>query len=271
MTIPTIRLILSMIIGGLVAALVGFLVGIPILRLRGDYLAIVTLGFGEIVRSIVGNFYIAKDSKGIHFAFTNPIQGLEKGSEYYINGAQGISAPRDTNIVIVTITLLVTLIVLMNFINSKSGRACLAIQNNVIATDTCGINVTKYRIFAFSLASFFAGVAGVLYASNYAITAPKKFDYNLSILILVFVVLGGLGKLRGTLISTLILYSLPELLREFDQYRMIVYAIALVAIMVLGKSPMFEGFRNKIFDFIDKIKKKIFGLFKLKKGVEKNG
>ena len=257
------RLILSMLVGALAAALAGLLVGIPILRLRGDYLAIVTLGFGEIIRSIFGNVYIVKDAAGYHFSFATPVSmdSLELGWKNVFYRAQGITAPRDTTLPIGVIMLVLSLIVIMNFVDSKSGRACKAIRNNMIASDASGVNVTKYRLMAFTLSSTIAGVAGVLYVHSMAGVAPKAFDYNLSILVLVFVVLGGLKSMRGSLIATLILYSLPELLRPIQNYRMLIYAIALIAIMVLGKSPAFAGMRDTVKSFTDKIFGKIKSFF----------
>ncbi len=262
-TSSVLRLVLAMLVGAIAAAAAGLLVGIPILRLRGDYLAIVTLGFGEIIRSIFGNVYIVKDVAGYHFSFATPVplENLEVGWKNIFYGAQGITAPRDTTLVIVVIMLVLSLIVIMNFVDSKSGRACKAIRNNMIAADASGVNVTKYRLVAFTLSSTIAGVAGVLYVHSMAGVAPKTFDYNLSILVLVFVVLGGLKSMRGSLIATLILYSLPELLRPIQNYRMLIYAVALIAIMVLGKSPAFADMRDSIRKFFGNIFGKIKGFF----------
>lgn len=257
------RLILAMLLGAAAAALAGFLVGIPILRLRGDYLAIVTLGFGEIIRSIFGNVYIVKDAAGYHFSFATPVplENLQTGWKNVFYGAQGITAPRNTTLTIVVIMLVLSLIVIMNFVDSKSGRACKAIRNNMIAADASGVNVTKYRLMAFVLSSTIAGIAGVLYVHSFAGVQPKTFDYNLSILVLVFVVLGGLKSMRGSLIATLILYSLPELLRSIQNYRMLIYAVALIAIMVLGKSPAFAHQRDKVTGFVKGIFTNIKGFF----------
>ena len=169
-TSSVLRLVLAMLVGAIAAAAAGLLVGIPILRLRGDYLAIVTLGFGEIIRSIFGNVYIVKDAAGYHFSFATPVplENLEVGWKNIFYGAQGITAPRDTTLVIVVIMLVLSLIVIMNFVDSKSGRACKAIRNNMIAADASGVNVTKYRLMAFTLSSTIAGVAGVLYVHSMA-------------------------------------------------------------------------------------------------------
>ena len=217
------------------------------LRLRGDYLAIVTLGFGEIIKSIANNIYIAKDINGVHFSFAAPVLGLDTDTKLdVLKGAQGISAPQDTNLIVVVIAILVTLFVIMNLVDSKAGRAFMSIRDNYIAAESVGINVTKYRLIAFAISAVFAGVAGVLYSHSLAVVAPKKFDYNLSILILVFVVLGGLGSLRGSIVATIILYALPEMFRNFQNYRMLIYSVVLIAMMIFNNSPQFATLREKL-------------------------
>lgn len=255
-TSPFIRFPLAILIGGLTAGVMGLLIGIPVLRLRGDYLAIVTLGFGEIMKSIANNIYIVKDNAGLHFSFAAPITDADALSrEDIFNGPQGISAPGDTDAWVVLALLVVTLFVVMNFMDSRQGRACMAIRDNCIAAESVGVDVTKYRLMAFSISAFFAGIAGVLYSHSLAAIAPKKFDYNLSILILVFVVLGGLGNIRGSVIATVILYALPEIFRDFMDYRMLIYAIVLILMMIFNNSPSFEVLREKL--KISKLTKKI--------------
>ncbi|MGN1136261.1 MAG: branched-chain amino acid ABC transporter permease [Oscillospiraceae bacterium] len=246
-TVSWLRISLAIIIGGSAAALFGFLIGIPVLRLRGDYLAIVTLGFGEIIKSIANNIYIVKDINGLHFSFASPVSGADAATASDIfKGAQGIKAPQDTTLLIVVIVLMISLIVIMNLVDSKTGRACMAIRDNYIAAQSVGINVTKYRLAAFVVSAAIAGVAGVLYSHSLAVLAPKKFDYNLSILILVFVVLGGLGSMRGSIIATVILYALPEIFREVGDYRMLIYAIVLIAMMIFKNAPYFKNLMEKI-------------------------
>lgn len=246
-TVPLIRIILAIIIGGIAAAVFGFLIGIPVLRLRGDYLAIVTLGFGEIIKSIANNIYIAKDINGIHFSFASPVSGTDAASAVDVfKGAQGIKAPQDTTLLLVVVVLMICLIVIMNLVDSKTGRACMAIRDNYIAAQSVGINVTKYRLIAFVVSAAIAGVAGVLYSHSLAVLAPKKFDYNFSILILVFVVLGGLGSMRGSIIATVILYALPEVFRELGDYRMLIYAIVLIVMMLFNNAPYFIALRERI-------------------------
>ncbi len=246
-TVPLIRIIIAIIIGGIAAAIFGLLIGIPVLRLRGDYLAIVTLGFGEIIRSIANNIYIAEDVNGIHFSFAQPVSGTDAATVTHIyKGAQGIKAPQDTTLVLVVVVLVISLIIIMNLVDSKTGRACMAIRDNYIAAQSVGINVTKYRLIAFIVSAAIAGVAGVLYSHSLAVLAPKKFDYNFSILILVFVVLGGLGSMRGSVIATVILYILPEIFRELGDYRMLIYAIVLIVMMIFNNAPFFINLRERI-------------------------
>lgn len=246
-TVPLIRVILAIIVGGIAAAVFGFLIGIPVLRLRGDYLAIVTLGFGEIIKSIANNIYIAKDVNGIHFSFASPVSGTDAATAVDVfKGAQGIKAPQDTTLLLVVAVLMICLIVIMNLVDSKTGRACMAIRDNYIAAQSVGINVTKYRLIAFVVSAAIAGVAGVLYSHSLAVLAPKKFDYNFSILILVFVVLGGLGSMRGSVIATIVLYALPEIFRELGDYRMLIYAVVLIVMMLFNNAPYFISLRERI-------------------------
>lgn len=219
--LPTIvRFPLAMLVGGLAAALFGVLVGIPVLRLKGDYLAIVTLAFGEILRSVI-----------INLQFTGGAAGL-KGT------------PQDSNFYIAFIVAVITVVLITNLTESGQGRSIKAIRDNRIAAEACGINVTYYRLLAFVTAAFFAGVAGVLYGHNLSILNAGTFDYNKSIEILVLVVLGGLGSIRGSIISATILYVLPELLRPLADYRMIMYSVVLIVIMIVNSSEQFSSVRE---------------------------
>ena len=241
------RMILALIVGGIAAAIFGILIGIPVLRLRGDYLAIVTLGFGEIIKALANNIYLTMDKDGLHFSFASAVSGTDsETSKVILEGAKGIKAPQDTNLILVVAVLMISMIILMNFINSRAGRACMSVRDNYIAAQSVGINVTKFRLMAFTLSAAIAGVAGVLYSHSITMLAPKKFDYNLSILILVFVVLGGLGSLRGSVIATIILYALPEIFRELGDYRMLIYAIVLIVMMIFNNAPAFIALRERI-------------------------
>ena len=248
-----IRLILAIIIGAIITAVFGFLIGIPVLRLNGDYLAIVTLAFGEIIKELVNCLIVGVDSNGIHFIFN--VNGaksasdlnLEEGGRAIIKGAQG--ATGTTTIATFLggcILLMVVLIIVQNFKRSRSGRAVMAIRDNKIAAESSGINVTKFKMIAFVISAGIAGAAGALYGLNFSSIVATKFDFNTSILVLVYVVLGGLGSIRGSIVAALVLYVLPEVLRAFSTYRMLVYAIVLILVMVCTNSPQVKAFIQKI-------------------------
>lgn len=241
------RFTLALIIGGIAAAIMGVAIGVPVLRLRGDYLAIVTLGFGEIMRAVANNVYIVMDKDGLHFAIAKAVENVDEETKQNIMaGALGIRAPQDTNVWVVTVVLLVCLLMLMMFIDSKAGRACMSVRDNYIAAESVGINVTKYRLMGFVLSAAIAGVAGGLYSHFLTFVKSDKFDYNMSIEILVFVVLGGLGSLRGSIIATIILYALPELFRGVGDYRMLIYAIVLICMMIWSNAPFCISLRERI-------------------------
>lgn len=244
-----IRFFLAILIGAVIAGLFGLLIGVPVLRLKGDYLAIVTLGFGEIVKNLVNAFYIGRDSHGFHFSMKDALSlGMEADGEVIIKGAQGITrTPQDSTFTVGIILLLITLVIVLNFINSRSGRAVMAIRDNRIAAESVGINITKYKLMAFAVSAAFAGVAGVLYAHNLSsLTAtPKNFGYNMSIMILVFVVLGGIGNIRGSVIAAVALTLIPELLRGLEDYRMLIYAIVLIVVMLFNWAPKVLEWRER--------------------------
>ena len=242
-----VRLIVGMIVGALFAALVGFLIGIPVLRLKGDYLAIVTLAFGEIIKGIFNNLFVGIDSSGLHVSLLSDKTNLAEDGQLVIGGPMGLqSIPRLSNFVIGVILVLITLIIVFHLVNSRSGRAIMAVRDNRIAAESVGINVTKYKLMAFVTSAVFAGMAGVLYSLNYSSLVAKKFDYNTSILILVFVVLGGIGNLRGSVIAATVLTVLPELLRSMNDYRMLIYAIVLIVVMIFNQSPQMIAMRKRL-------------------------
>lgn len=244
------RFMIAILIGAISAGALGLLIGIPVLRLRGDYLAIVTLAFGEIIKNIINALYVGKDSNGFHFSFKDTASlNMEADGKVIINGAQGISGtPNDSTFLIGFILLIVTLIIVLNMIHSRTGRAVMAIRDNRIAAESIGINVTKYKLLAFSVSAALAGVAGALYAHNLStLTAlPKNFGYNMSIMILVFVVLGGIGNMWGSMVAAVILTLLPELLRGLNDYRMLIYAIVLIVMMLFNWSPKAKELRSRI-------------------------
>lgn len=243
------RFFLAILIGAAVAAVFGILIGIPVLRLRGDYLAIVTLAFGEIIKNIINVFYIGKDSNGFHFSMKDAISlNMEPDGKMIINGPQGITGtPNDSTFLIGIILLLITLFVVLNLVHSRDGRAIMSIRDNRIAAESVGINITKYKLMAFTISAALAGAAGVLYAHNLAtlVAQPKNFGYNMSIMILVFVVLGGIGNIRGSMIAAVVLTLLPELLRSLSDYRMLIYAVILIVMMLFNWSPKALEWREK--------------------------
>ncbi|MCI1665088.1 MAG: branched-chain amino acid ABC transporter permease [Atopobiaceae bacterium] len=236
------RLILSIAVGGGCAAIAGFVVGIPVMRLHGDYLAIVTLAFGEIIKNIMNNLYVGLDSAGLHFSMTDANSLGMSGGTILINGPQGaVGIEKLSTFFAGFILVIFCLFVVLNLIHSRSGRAIMAVRDNRIAAESVGINVTKYRLMAFVISAALAGMAGALYAMNYSSIVPKKFDFNTSILILVFVVLGGMGNIRGSVISATILTILPEMLRAISDYRMLIYAIVLILVMLVSNNPTLKG------------------------------
>ena len=242
------RFILAILIGACVAALFGVIIGIPVLKLRGDYLAIVTLAFGEIIKNLVNVVYVGRDSKGLHFSVTDTAAlNLEADGEVLVKGALGITGtPKNSTFTIGVILILIALFIVLNLINSRSGRAIMAIRDNRIAAESVGINITKYKLMAFSISAALAGVAGVLYAHNLSTLTVKKFDYNTSILILVFVVLGGIGNIRGSMIAAVILTILPEVLRGLSDYRMLIYAVVLIVMMLFNWAPAAVNWKEKM-------------------------
>lgn len=232
------------------AAFFGFLIGIPVLRLRGDYLAIVTLAFGEIIKNIINVLYIAKDVDGFHFAISNgnEIKLSDEGT-WLINGAKGITKiPHLSSFTAGVILILISLFVVYNLVNSRSGRAIMAIRDNRIAAESVGINITKFKLMAFTISAAIAGAGGVLYAHNLStVTAtPANFGYNMSIMILVFVVLGGMGNFRGSILAAVLLTLLPEVLRGLSDYRMLIYSIVLIAMMLFNWAPKCIEWRQKL-------------------------
>lgn len=242
-----IRFTLAILIGAAMAGLFGVIIGVVVLRLRGDYLAIVTLAFGEIIKNVLNALYIGYDGSGIHFSMKDTASlNLEEGGMVIVKGAQGISGtPRNATFTIGIALLIITFVIIVNLVNSRSGRAIMSIRDNHIAAESIGINITKYKILAFSVSAALAGVAGVLYSHNIATVQSTKFGYNTSILILVFVVLGGMGNLRGSIIAAILLTVLPEYLRFMRDYRMLIYAIVLIGMMIFNWAPVFVNWRKK--------------------------
>lgn len=218
---------LAMLVGGVAAAISGIIISIPALRLRGDYLAILTLAFGEIIRNIITNMEVLGEASGFKTLSIVPILKKE-----------------ETLLPFAAIVVLISAVLIINFVRSKHGRAITAIRDNRIAAEASGINVKFYRMSVFAIAAFFAGIAGVMYSHSQTLIKAETFDYNMSIEILVIVVLGGMGNLTGSVIAAIIMYTLPEVLRDFDSYRMLIYSVLLIGIMIFTSAPKLKNFRE---------------------------
>lgn len=248
------RLVLTMAASALFAGVAGVLIGIPVLRLSGDYLAIVTLAFGEIIRNILNCVYISLEESGaIHFGFLNE----KLPGTMLVNGPNGatvsaaVKVPTLDGFIAGFVLIIFTLIVIQNLVYSRSGRAIMAVRDNRIAAETNGINVMKYRMMAFVVSAALAGMAGALYGLNMPTFLPGKFKFDQSINVLVFVVLGGIGNMTGSIISATLLTILPETLRAFSDYRMLAYAIVLVLVMLITNNvrlkTWFGTLKSKVF------------------------
>ena len=242
---PVSRLVLAILAGGVVAGVFGFLIGIPVLRLRGDYLAIVTLAFGEIINSLITNLYVSLDQGTLYFKF---LKGRGMPGIKLLEGAQGPNNVTKIELIPAGfILLLLTLIIAKNLVRSRTGRAIMATRDNRIAAESVGINITKYKMTAFVTAAILAGMAGAMYGlfMNTA-TKPGTFRYTKSIDILVFVVMGGLGNLGGSVISAALLTILPERLRFLQDYRMLIYAVVLILMMLVSNNPLIRSVMRQI-------------------------
>ena len=243
---PTLRLVLAILISGVVAGIFGALIGIPVLRLRGDYLAIVTLAFGEIIRNLVNVLYVGTADGSLHFSFLN--KRLPEGVTMLVDGAKGAVKIKPISTFTIGFALVIlTLIIVLNLVNSRAGRAIQATRDNRIAAESMGVSVTKYKMMAFVTAATLAGMAGALYGLNSSTVVPTQFTFNQSINVLVFVVLGGLGNVLGSVISATFLTVLPEVLREFADYRMLVYAVVLILVMIFTNNPLIRSIINRLF------------------------
>jgi len=226
---------IALIAGGLMASLFGVIIGVPVLRLHGDYLAIVTLAFGEIIKSLINAMTVTNGAMGL--------SGIELHANY-------------KHFTFVFILTILTIFAIKNMVNSRQGRAVCSIRDNYIAAEAVGIPVSKFKVMAFVVAAFFAGIAGVIYGHNVGTLKPTTFDYNKSIEILVIVVLGGMGSIRGSVIAAVILTILPEMLRSADEFRILLYAIVLIAMMIFNSSALKERIlANDIVAKFTKVKK----------------
>ncbi|MGI6538804.1 MAG: branched-chain amino acid ABC transporter permease [Caldicoprobacterales bacterium] len=226
--LPTIGgFLLGLLLGAVLASLIGFLVGLPTLRLRGDYLAIATLGMSEIIRVVFINIKIT-------------------------NGAAGLSGiPRFTNWFFLYLFVVSTIVLISNFLKSSHGRACISIREDEIAAEAMGINTTRYKVMSFTMGAFFAGIAGGLYAAYFYYIDPGTFDFLKSIDVLVIVVLGGLGSISGSILAAILLALISVVLQDISELQMIVYSLILIIIMIFrpqglmgSKELSFKMFRD---------------------------
>lgn len=222
--------IIALIIGGITAGVIGLIIGIPALRLKGDYLAIITLGFGEIIRVLIE-----------YFSFTGGAQGL-------------IGIQRFQSFPLIYFITITSIIIIYSTMTSRHGRAILCIREDEIAATATGINTTYYKTFAFILSAIFAGIAGGVYAHQIGVLGARTFNYNYSIDILVIVVLGGMGSFTGAIISAILLTILPEVLRDFSQWRMIIYAILLIITMLFRPTGLLGRKEFSINLILEKLK-----------------
>ncbi|MCD7792086.1 MAG: branched-chain amino acid ABC transporter permease [Oscillospiraceae bacterium] len=239
-TVPWI--ILALLISGLVAAVFGLIIGIPALRLKGDYLAILTLGFGEIIRVVITNI----DSV-LGFKFTYGAAGLKQ-------------IPKISSFTLVFLCVALTCLIIHMVMKSRHGRAILSIRENEIAAESCGINITYYKVMAFALSAFFAGIAGCLYAGYLGSLFPSTFKFMKSIEILVMVVLGGMGSMLGSVLAATVLTVVSELLRSLGDLRMVFYSLILVVMMIFRPKGLLGTY-----DFsVSRILEKGINMFKSK-------
>lgn len=227
---PLLVMILSMLVGGIVAAIFGFIIGLPALRLKGDYLAIVTLAFGEIVRNVFKNLKIFGGAMGMQ--------------------TYSISYDQKTLYIVSFIVVLVVLFLVQNLIRSKHGRAITAIRDNEIAARAMGINVTFYKLFVFVIAAFFAGVAGVMYGHQVSLITQDTFSYNFSIEILVMVVLGGMGSIGGSIAAAALItyvnfFLQDQLTGSLAALKLLIYAIILIIVVVFSNAPALKPLRER--------------------------
>ena len=231
------KFIISLIIGGAAAAIVGFLISRAIIKLRGDYLAIVTLAFGEFIRS-----------------FVKIIPGL--GGTKGLIGIPGYPG-RLAGFTLSYIVVLLVIIAVHNFTKSRAGRAVTAIRDNSIAVESVGIDIKNMKVLVFTISSFMAGMAGVLFGIYKTTVSPTDFTYNLSIEVLVMVVLGGMGSIKGSVIASVVIVALPELLRGASDYRMLIYAVALIAMMMFKSNPVLMKYAERLGGSIDNLRKSV--------------
>lgn len=233
----TLRFLIGTLAGGILAAVFGILVGIPALRLRGDYLAIITLGFGEIIRVIIQNLKFAGG------------KGFSEGQA----GQALIGINRLADLYVVFWIVVLTVVILFTFVRSKYGRAIIAIRNDDIAASASGLNTTFYKVMAFTVSAFFAGIAGGIFAHYIGSLNAASFGWLKSTEYVIMVVFGGMGSLTGSIIAAVVLSALPEALRSFSEYRMLVYSVALVLVMIFKPTGLLGTYEFSLLRFFNRI------------------
>jgi len=234
-------IVVGIIVAGIMAAIFGVVIGIPALRLKGDYIAIMTLGFGEMIRVVIIN-----------------LPNITGGTPGLMN------IPRHTNFLLLYSCVIITCIIIHMMMKSRHGRAILSIRENEIAAEACGIKTTYYKVMAFSLAAFFAGVAGAFYAGTLGMLVPGPFDFMKSINVLVMVVLGGMGSMLGSIVAATVLTALPLIMQGLNQFRLIIYALMLIIVMIFKPSGLMGTYDFSLSHLLEKAGGRLFN--KNKKG-----
>lgn len=237
----TFWLITVLFSGGIAAALAGLLVGVPSLRLKGDYLAITTLGFSEIIRVIIQSLSVVGASQGFRgvYVYQNGVRSLEMIPELGNMQFTFYSIPKYTDFFWTFLIVAILIFAITNIMKSTYGRGFIAVKDDEIAAESMGINTTRYKVTAFILGAFFAGIAGGLYSHFIQYINPEDFNFLRSVEIVAMVILGGMGSTLGSVIAAIILTILPELLRDIQQFRMIIYALLLIVMMILRPQGLF--------------------------------
>ncbi len=245
-------LAVGLLLAGLISALFGILIGVPALRLRGDYLAIITLGFGEIIKTVA-----------LTVKFTN-------GAKNYY-GYPTFSGKTEPAALFNFIFILMIFVIFFSYTfgTSRQGRAVLAIREDEIAAESCGINTTYYKLLTFALSAFFAGIAGGLLAQQLGLVAPTTYGFNKSIDVLMMVVLGGMGSITGSVLSASVLTLLPELLRGFAEYRMLIYSVVLIIVMLFRPKGLLGRAELRVLPLYEKVLRPLFRAKRAAKGGER--
>lgn len=236
-----ITFLILIICAGVAAAIAGFLVGVPSLRLKGDYLAITTLGFGEIIRVVIQGLDVVGASQGFSrvYAYSNGMKSTQLIESMADTDFVVYTVPKYTDFFWTFFLAIFVIFFIYNLINSTYGRGFLAVKDDEVAAESMGINTTKFKVIAFVTGAFFAGVAGSLYGHFNTSLIPEEFNFLKSVEIVVMVIVGGMGSITGSIIAAIILTLLPELLRGVQEYRMILYALILIIMMLTRPQGLF--------------------------------